>query len=250
MNAQGDPSQYPSSGAPNAPWYGPGAATPAPPNAGGTPPPGPDHTAPGAPSSPKPRGRRRWVWPAAVVLAFVFGTVVGGAGGGDPTASAEYTELAGEVDGVRDELGDVQGELDAANARADGAEGRIEGAEAEADARVAEADTRLTELDTRAAELDTREATLVERETAVIATEEHIVATQISNGIWTVGVDIEPGTYRTVEAVTSMCYWAILVSGTNGSDIVDNDLPDGGYPTVTLREGQDFENDCGVWNQQ
>lgn len=184
------------------------------------------------------------------MLAFVFGAVAGGAGGGDPTGSSEYIELSAELDGVRGELDDVRGELDGANARADAAEGSIEGAEAEADARVAEADARLVELDTRSAELDTREATLVARETAVTATEQHITATQITNGIWTVGVDIEPGTYRIAEAITSMCYWAILVSGTNGSDIVDNDLPDGGFPTVTLREGQDFENDCGVWNQQ
>lgn len=64
------------------------------------------------------------------------------------------------------------------------------------------------------------------------------------------GVDIEPGTYRTVEAVTSMCYWAILRTGSNGADIMQNDLPKGGFPSVTLKAGQDFENSCGVWAKQ
>ncbi|WP_448073850.1 hypothetical protein [Georgenia yuyongxinii] len=111
-------------------------------------------------------------------------------------------------------------------------------------------DGRQAELDGRSADLDAREAALAERESTITATEEQVAASQIGNGIWTVGVDIEPGTYRTAEAVTSMCYWAILVTGTNGDDIIINDLPDGGFPTVTLSEGQDFDNSCGVWSKQ
>lgn len=43
----------------------------------------------------------------------------------------------------------------------------------------------------------------------------------------------------------------MVVSGTNGSDIVDNGILGGGYPTVTVSEGQDLElARCGTWELQ
>lgn len=198
----------------------------------------PSATAPGATTSP--HARRRWLTPVIAVVALGIGAAAGAAGGtSDPTTSPEYERLAAEKSELETDVSDLTG--------------RIEAAEAETSAlesREAALDTRTGELDARGAELDTREGELVAREEAVTATENHVAATQIGNGIWTVGVDVEPGTYRVAEAVPSMCYWAILVTGTNGADIVDNDLPDGGFPTVTLREGQDFDNSCGVWNKQ
>ncbi len=73
--------------------------------------------------------------------------------------------------------------------------------------------------------------------------------TAISDGVWTVGVDIAPGTYRVIEAVVSECYWAIYQSGTNQEEIVANAIVEGGRPTVTLRKGQDFETGCGDWTK-
>ena len=77
-----------------------------------------------------------------------------------------------------------------------------------------------------------------------------IPAAKITQGTWTVGVDIPAGTYRS-SGVTSMCYWAITKTGSNGSDIIANDLPSGGRPQVTLKKGQDFETseECGVWTK-
>lgn len=76
-------------------------------------------------------------------------------------------------------------------------------------------------------------------------------AATIKDGKWTVGVDFPPGTYRTTAEVSSGCYWEITKSGTNGSsigDIVANDLPGGGRPSVTLEVGQDFKTGrCGTW---
>ncbi|MGJ9403428.1 hypothetical protein [Arthrobacter sp. KK5.5] len=73
----------------------------------------------------------------------------------------------------------------------------------------------------------------------------------MSNGTWTVGVDIAAGTYRATEPVDSNCYWAILRTGSNGDDIVENDLPGGGRPSVNLSKGQDFKsNRCGSWSKQ
>ncbi|KGM13568.1 hypothetical protein [Cellulomonas bogoriensis] len=127
---------------------------------------------------------------------------------------------------------------------------RIRAAEQDAAAAIAAAEESLADLEVRETELDEREAAIAAREEAVTATEERAAATQIDIGTWTVGVDVEPGSYRTVDAVTSTCYWGIYRTGTNKADIVDNDVVQGGYPSVTLREGQDFENGCGVWVKQ
>ncbi|GAA3181313.1 hypothetical protein GCM10010531_39390 [Blastococcus jejuensis] len=94
----------------------------------------------------------------------------------------------------------------------------------------------------RAGDLAEREAEIAAREQAVTAEEQRIAVSTIGVGIWTVGVDVEPGTYRTDEPVAARCYWGIYRSGTNGSDIEANDNVEGGFPTVTLSEGQDFEN--------
>lgn len=73
-------------------------------------------------------------------------------------------------------------------------------------------------------------------------------AADITEGVWTVGVDIDPGTYRTTDVAGGDCYWSVLVSGTNGGDIVANHIG-GGRPIVTLADGQDFETSrCGGWS--
>ena len=102
----------------------------------------------------------------------------------------------------------------------------------------------------REEQLDEREAQLDEREAAIAEAEETVAANTVGDGIWTVGVDIEPGTYRATN-VSADCYWAVLVSGTNGAEIVNNGIPGGGNPQVTVREGQDFEtSSCGEWVKQ
>ncbi|WP_433049878.1 hypothetical protein [Dactylosporangium sp. CS-033363] len=71
-------------------------------------------------------------------------------------------------------------------------------------------------------------------------------AATIEDGTWTVGEDVPAGTYK-VTGAGSNCYWAILKSGTNGRDIVDNHLG-GGNLRVTIKAGQDFETHrCGMW---
>ena len=73
-------------------------------------------------------------------------------------------------------------------------------------------------------------------------------APTITDGVWTVGLDFPAGKYRTTEAVGGDCYWAITKSGTNGEDIIANDIPGGGRPIVTLKNGQDFNSArCGTW---
>ena len=121
----------------------------------------------------------------------------------------------------------------------------------DARSRAASLESRAKTVDARAAALDQREKDVAAREEAVTATEQRVAATSIGNGIWTVGVDVEPGTYRVAKALSGYCYWGIYRSGSNGDDIIENDGPEGGFPTVTLSEGQDFVNNgCGTFVKQ
>lgn len=89
------------------------------------------------------------------------------------------------------------------------------------------------------------------REVAVGGAEAAAAANIIKEGTWTVGKDIAPGTYRTTKELTTSCYWAITVTGSNGGDIIENDNVKGGFPQVVLSEGQTFESSrCGTWTKQ
>ncbi|WP_100501513.1 hypothetical protein [Geodermatophilus chilensis] len=183
---------------------------------------------PPAAPSPKPRTWLRWAIPAATL---VVGIGIGAAAATtDPTSSEEYQALEQRLDTEEKRTASAQEAAERA------------GNNAAAASRSAAQ---------QATELATRERLVTEREQAVGAVEQRIAETSIPNGIWTVGVDVEPGTYRTSAALTGYCYWGIYTSGTNGDDIIENDGPTGGFPTVTLREGQDFENGgCGTFVKQ
>lgn len=117
--------------------------------------------------------------------------------------------------------------------------------------QVADLKAKETTLAQLALDVESEKKALAEREAAVTATEQQVAANTINEGTWTVGVDVEPGTYRTKEPVTGSCYWAIFRSGTNKDDIVQNDIVKGGSPTVTISAGQDFETSrCGSWVKQ
>jgi hypothetical protein len=60
----------------------------------------------------------------------------------------------------------------------------------------------------REAELDEREAALDVFEAAVTNAEEEAAANEITDGVWTVGVDVSAGTYA-AQDVSADCYWAI-----------------------------------------
>jgi hypothetical protein len=184
-------------------------------------------------SSPS-RHRPPWVLPAAigaVALLVGLGAGVGvGLAASDPTTSDQYRDVAAQLSAAQDANRVAVGRATTAEAAAASA------AQAAASQKAA---------------LDQREAAVAARESAVSAVEQQVAARSVGEGIWTVGVDIEPGTYRTSEPVGSDCYWSITRSGTNGDDIIQNDIPGGGIPTVTLKEGQDFTNRrCGTFVKQ
>lgn len=68
------------------------------------------------------------------------------------------------------------------------------------------------------------------------------------DGLWEVGIDIEPGTYRTLD-YTSGCYWERL-SGFSGDfeDIIANNFASG-FQVVTIkdRDAGFSSDDCGDW---
>ena len=67
-----------------------------------------------------------------------------------------------------------------------------------------------------------------------------------------VGSDVPAGTYRAIEPVdpAAMCYWK-KSKDAEGSNIIDNDLPPGGRPLVTLKKGQWFTSQgCPTWRKQ
>lgn len=189
--------------------------------------------------SKKPLRKRWWVWLLlAVVVLGVLGAIVGR--DSDPTTSKEYRAL-------QTELSDAQHSADNWKATAQTAQARAD----QASQRQSDLDQYKARLDQRSAELDQREAALKGREDAVTQTEQQVAASSITEGTWTVGRDVEPGTYHTKDLVSgsAMCYWEISKTGETGIDaIVDNDIVTGGRPTVTISAGQDFTTrDCGTW---
>lgn len=78
---------------------------------------------------------------------------------------------------------------------------------------------------------------------------QNVLATvKITDGTYTLGKDLEPGTYRTGPR-TKGCYWSRT---TGGGSIIANDFvgfaPDG--VTVTVNPGEGFESsNCGVWTK-
>lgn len=69
----------------------------------------------------------------------------------------------------------------------------------------------------------------------------------VSAGVWQVGKDIEAGTYRATSPVGDDCYWEVKV----GDSIVQNDIPGGGYPEVTVSDGQQLKiYSCGTFARQ
>jgi hypothetical protein len=173
---------------------------------------------------------RRWLLPVGIPLvAFVVGLGIGITAQTDPTESPEFIQM-------QDSLTEAEDRADTAESELDRAEQNAAEVQASYDALVAKVN-----------DIETREADVTAREAAVTEAEAQAEANTVTDGVWVVGVDIKPGTYR-AQGVSSDCYWSINTTGSNGGDIIDNDIPGGGNPQVTVEEGQDFETSrCGDW---
>jgi multidrug efflux pump subunit AcrA (membrane-fusion protein) len=170
-------------------------------------------------------------------VAIFMGGMAAGAASIDPTASEQYAELQGRNREMQVVVADQKE--------------RYEALEDSTVEREAELEEREAAVEAADAEVAAAKSAVAKREAAVAGAEAKAKANTITDGTWSVGTDIAAGTYRTTDEVGSSCYWAILAGGTNGSDILENDIPGGGRPMVTLAEGQDFNTKrCGSWQKQ
>lgn len=197
------------------------------------------------------RPRKKTAAVVILVLGLLAAATVLGSALPDPTASDEYISLAGEKQYVEAELNSLKSDYKTLGSTYDALQGGITDREAKIKAR----ETEISQADAAVKEADeavkAAEAAVKKREEAVAGAEKEKAANTIGDGVWTVGADIEPGTYRSAAAVEANCYWGVYESGTNGSNIIENDIPGGGRPEVTLSEGQDFRTTrCGTWEKQ
>lgn len=175
----------------------------------------------------RPTRSRSFGW---TVAAFVIGAAIGG-GVGSQSPSAELEELRARV-------ATLEGEVSTAEAQADASEQDAANAEAE----LREGQEELLDL---RRELVRRENALDARARKISAEERRVARTVINDGIWQVGVDIEPGLYRAPGG--SGCYWALLRTA-DTQDIINN----GGFgPNQTVQiDSPWFESsNCGEWRK-
>lgn len=200
-------------------------------------------TPPGQPGRSRRRVLRDWrLWIViAVVLAAGSGWALAING---QLAAQEHGDRVADLSRsnylLREEVGAVTADRDQLQAE----QSAVEDAAQELEDAVAK---RETAVEKREAAARKRETTVKRRETAVTKAEQVQERNTITEGTWTVGVDVQPGSYRTKGTVNGDCYWEIN-SDANGNDIVANDIVTGGRPAVTLAQGQYFTtNGCGEW---
>jgi hypothetical protein len=196
-----------------------------------------------SPDEAKP-ARKRKMLPMVGVLALLVGAVGLGTTLPDPKSSDAYMALAGEKASVESDRDSAKASYESMKAKYDNLQNGMAAREAKVTAKEGE-------VGKADAAVKTAEAAVKVREDAVTGAEKTKAANTIGDGTWTVGTDIEPGTYRAAADVGSSCYWGIYATGSNGSNIIDNDLPGGGRPSVAISAGQDFKSSrCGKWEKQ
>lgn len=167
----------------------------------------------------------------AMAIAMFIGIGIGAASSGETSDNEELVGLQADLQAAHAENASLQDEIEAVQQQVESAE---EVAEQQQEAA--------RELRER---LEARAARLRERMRKIAAEEQRIETSTISDGIWQVGVDIQPGLYR-APAGTG-CYWALLGSA-DTADIINN----GGFgPNQTVQiDSPWFETrDCGEWKK-
>lgn len=139
----------------------------------------------------------------------------------------KYNSLVDEYNGVADDYNDAKDAI----AEADNVKSGIKDLNSQHDELQKKVDAKKAELQSLTGQVDQAKKN------------------SISDGVWQVGKDIDAGTYRATSEVGSHCYWSVTVSGSD--DIVQNDIPGGGYPQVTVSDGQQLKlQDCGTFAKQ
>ncbi|MDR7166126.1 hypothetical protein J2X12_004180 [Pseudarthrobacter oxydans] len=201
------------------------------------------HEAKSSSAQAKPARKRR-IFAAVGIVTLLAGSMAIGTTLPDPKSSDAYATLAAEK-------ASVESERDAAESSYASMKSKYDTLQNGITARETKVSSREAEVGKADAAVKTAEAAVKVREEAVTGAERTKAANTVGDGTWTVGTDIEPGTYRAAADVGSSCYWGIYATGSNGSNIIDNDLPGGGRPSVALNSGQDFKSSrCGKWEKQ
>lgn len=139
----------------------------------------------------------------------------------------KYNSLVDEYNGVADDYNDAKDAI----AEADTVKAGIKDLNSQHDELQKKVDAKKAELQSLTGQVDQAKKN------------------SISDGVWQVGKDIDAGTYRATSQVGSDCYWEI--STDNGDNIVQNDFPGGGYPEVTVGNGQQLKiSSCGTMTKQ
>lgn len=189
--------------------------------------------APGAEPQGPPKKPRRWPWIAGIVVALVAGVGIGAGGEAEP-------EIVTETDTITEE---VEVEVEVEPADLEERREAIAAAEEENDELGEELAQRTSDLDTREEELDGREESISASETEI---EENTIP---GSGVYRVGEDIEPGTYR---SDGDRCYWARLsgFSGTLGDILANDNVSGSAYVTIAPTDVAFETSRCGDWIRQ
>ncbi|GAA1157988.1 hypothetical protein [Nesterenkonia sandarakina] len=175
--------------------------------------------------------RRRWPWIAGIIVALLAGVGIGSSGEEEPEVVTETITEEVEVE-VEVEPADLEGRREA-----------ITAAEEENDELGEELAQRTSDLDTREEELDQREESISTSETEI---EENTIP---GSGVYMVGEDIQPGTYR---SEGDRCYWARLsgFSGTLGDILANDNVSGSAYVTIAPTDMAFETSRCGDWVRQ
>ncbi len=177
----------------------------------------------------------------------VTGLVIGAASAGvaDPQDSAEYQTLNQKLSETQADLDDSQDELAATEKELQQVAGDVPAREkAVVDAEDA-LKTREKAVAKSEAGLRRAEKAVSRRERAVGIAEKQIANNTIpGDGVFEVGVDMKPGTYKT--GGSGNCYYAVLADA-NGNNIKSNNIT-AGPATVSVVAGDYFETTrCADW---
>lgn len=193
----------------------------------------------------KPSKTKLYVAVGASAASLLVGLLAGVAMGQVPVKALE-SEVAYQKTRVASMVTQIETGKSEAEVQVAAAEAKAKAAEDASAAKEAELDTRAEELAAQETEAKELQETL---DAAVVAREE----SKIGSGLHEVGVDVQPGKYKTSGPDGSNmagCYYAWKTSFGADADIIDNELTDG-KATVVLKKGQFFEVDsCNEFVKQ
>lgn len=188
--------------------------------------------------------RRKGVVSSTVgIVAFLIGAVIGQQG---MVTKASQDALRSQLSAAQSDLASTQAQLSTTQSQLSDQTQRAQQADQAAQAKAAKdyaarnavLDQRKQTLDSQASSLSSRQADLAARTAAANAN-------SFSDGLYSVGTDIQSGTYHTDGG--DSCYWAKLNSN-DTSDIADNNLG-AGPQTVTINSPYFESKDCGTWTK-